>query len=194
VQDLTDRQPVTDHRQHGLIPSLGDAPDKVVASGNITLADYAKAWIRERNIKPRTRIGYEVLASAGTSTPPLAGTGSTALLVRAVHRDGVPDELRRLRTRHTLRFQFGVDVPDGAYVRAWLPAEAEIESTGAREISVVAPFMRDGDHLIRRANHPVFREHRQKLVIQAVGVSDACRQHYGCRGGENGMERIHSHG
>jgi hypothetical protein len=70
VQDLTDRQPVTDHRQHGLIPSLGDAPDKVVASGNITLADYAKAWIRERNVKPRTRIGYEVLASAGTSTPP----------------------------------------------------------------------------------------------------------------------------
>jgi hypothetical protein len=53
--------------------------------------------------------------------------------------------------------------------------------------------MRDGDHLIRRANHPVFGEHRQKLVVRAVGVSDACRQHYGCRGGENGTEWIHSH-
>ena len=95
-------------------------------------------------------------------------------MVRAVHRDGVPDELRRLRTRHTLRFQFGVDIPDGAYVRAWLPAEAEIEYTGAREISVVAPFMRDGDHLIRRANHPVFGEHRQKLVVRAVEILYAC--------------------
>ena len=107
---------------------------------------------------------------------PIGGQGSPALLVRAVHRDGVPDELRRLRTRHTLRFQFVVDVPDGEHVRAWPRAEAEIESTGAREMSVVAAFMRDGDHLIRRANHPVFGEHRQKLVIRAVGLSDACRQ------------------
>jgi hypothetical protein len=54
--------------------------------------------------------------------------------------------------------------------------------------------MRDGDHLIRSANQPVFGEQRQKLVVRAVGMSDACRQHHGCRGGENGTERIHSHG
>ena len=92
------------------------------------------------------------------------------------------------------RFQFGVDVPDRTDVRAWLPAEAPVEHTGAREICVVAPFMRNGDQLIRRAaEDPVFRERRQKLVVRPAGVSDACRQHYGRRGGENGTERIHSH-
>jgi hypothetical protein len=30
-------------------------------SGGPTLADYAKTWIRERNVKPRTRIWYESL-------------------------------------------------------------------------------------------------------------------------------------
>jgi len=43
--------------------------------------------------------------------------------------------------------------------------------------------MRNGDHLIRSADNPVFREHRQKLVVRAAGVSDACREHYRCRGG-----------
>jgi hypothetical protein len=32
-----------------------------IVAQHITLADYAKTWIRERNVKPRTRIGYESL-------------------------------------------------------------------------------------------------------------------------------------
>jgi integrase len=40
------------------------SPEKRVAevvAQHITLADYADTWIRERNVKPRTRIGYESL-------------------------------------------------------------------------------------------------------------------------------------
>lgn len=32
-----------------------------VVAQHITLADYADTWIKERNVKPRTRIGYEAL-------------------------------------------------------------------------------------------------------------------------------------
>lgn len=34
---------------------------KEIEAQHITLADYAKTWIKERNVKPRTRIGYESL-------------------------------------------------------------------------------------------------------------------------------------
>ncbi len=40
------------------------SPEKRVAevlAQHVTLAEYAKTWIRERNVKPRTRIGYEAL-------------------------------------------------------------------------------------------------------------------------------------
>jgi hypothetical protein len=40
------------------------SPQKRVAevqAQHITLAEYADTWIRERNIKPRTRNGYEAL-------------------------------------------------------------------------------------------------------------------------------------
>ena len=103
-------------------------------------------------------------------------TQSRALLVRAVHRDGVPDELRGLPTCQTLRFQFVVDLPDGGQVRARLRAEARNKQSGARKISVVAAFMSNGDHLIRRADNAVSREQRQKLVIERVSVSDRGRQ------------------
>jgi integrase len=40
------------------------SPEKRVAevvAQHVTLAEYAKTWIEERNVKPRTRIGYEAL-------------------------------------------------------------------------------------------------------------------------------------
>jgi hypothetical protein len=40
------------------------SPKKRVAEAvaqHVTLAEYAKTWINERNVKPRTRIGYEAL-------------------------------------------------------------------------------------------------------------------------------------
>ena len=60
----------------------------------------------------------------------LPGNGSPALLVRAVHGDGVPHELHHLPTRHALRFQFVVDVLDGVRERAWLLAEVWNKQAG----------------------------------------------------------------
>jgi len=92
--------------------------------------------------------------------------------------------VRRLRTVHTRRFQFGLDVPDRADVRAWLPAEAPIEHTGAREICVIAPFMRNGDQLIRTAaNHPV--DNAQVIA------DDSARQFVNCPGPAPTLAGVH---
>jgi integrase len=63
---------------------------------SITLADYAKTWIEQRNVKPRTRIEYESLAESviRPDLGPIALRSLTGETIRAWHA-GLPSDTPR---------------------------------------------------------------------------------------------------
>lgn len=63
---------------------------------SLTLEDFTKTWIEHRNVKPRTRIGYESLAESviGPELGPIALRSLTAETIRAWHA-GLPADTPR---------------------------------------------------------------------------------------------------
>jgi hypothetical protein len=130
---------------------------------------------------------YPAAAAAMKGSAEVGRTG-------AIHVDRVLHERPNLMVGEAQSFQLVTDLRHRGPPWACVPAELKGVRIAPRETLVVAPFVREGQQPIRRADiQSVVRQRPQELVVLGVSVGNGSRQHHSYDGGESD-ERVDDHG